>query len=362
MNDSDHDSHILKISNTLGSSRQSYDTILATILFTCTAIGLPGNILALKYFLIRSKTDIAGKLYVKICSVDIVTTLAHIPTTVSLLYGRDPKLFNYMWICATWAIFFLFQQKVSMFLVLLLSVSRTIALAVPFFKLNKRAVFISFVLYVCFELLHESLQFLWNDFKYIPIGPFCTGKAGQGVWAQVVSPVITALQIGLPPILTFISFIVCLVKLRTDSESDDYSKKSHKRATITIAYFTALFLACNLLYFAMRVIVIVHNILGWKLPGPIFSPPFLHEYHLPISKTLCTVLNATLNPVLYWLRMTSFRRWLTGIKDDVISSTSKVAAPSPGNTKRHLVSSPGLNNYRLASPGVNNHGLHEENV
>ena len=332
MNDSD--SHILDIPNKLGSSRQTYDTILATLLFTCTAIGLPGNILALKYFSTRSKTDLASGLYVRICSVDILTTLAHIPTTISLLYGRDPQLFSYMWVCATWTVLFLFLQKISMFLVLLISVSRTIALAVPFFKLNKRAIFISFIVYVCVELLHESLQWLWNDYKYLSIGPFCAATHGPGVWAQVISPTITALQIGLPPIFTFVSFIVCLVKLRTDSESDEYSKKSHNRATTTIAYFTALFLLCNSLYFAMRIIVIVHNVLGWELPGPIFSPPFLHEYHLPISKTLCTVLNATLNPVLYWLRMTSIRRWISRIKGDVISSTtSKAVVPSPGGVK-----------------------------
>ena len=325
MNGSVSETHILEIPNLLGPRRQTYDLILSSILITCTVVGLPGNILTLTYFLTRPQKDIASRLYVRICSVDTVTSLAHLPVTISLMAGRDPVLFRHMWVCVSWTIIFMFLQKISMFLVLLLSVSRTIALTHPFYKLNKRAVFASLIMYVTLEVLHESLQFLWNNYKYIPIGPFCTAKHGGGVWAEVISPTLTAAQIGLPPLLTFLSFVLCLVKLRTGSYTELQTieiRRSQERATVTIAYFTALFLLCNLSYFAMRVIVIIHNISGWELPGPIFSPPFLHEYHLPFSKILCTVLNASLNPPLYLWRMSNLRKWVCGIKDDVIASVA----------------------------------------
>ena len=77
--------------------------------------------------------------------------------------------------------------------------------------------------------------------------------------------------------------------------------------------FTGLFLACNLPYFLNKLLDPVSSMLSENnaYPGPLFSNTFMFWYSWPISKIVCTVLNAALNPVLYYYRISGLKEWLT---------------------------------------------------
>ena len=117
---------------------QILDKLLGTIFVLCTLIGTPGNILALGYFWSTKRKDLGVLLYIAICCIDICTSIVHFPVTIALFNERLPGLFSNMVACAAWQVIFVFLQLSSMFLVMLLSVSRTIAIALPFYKVNKK--------------------------------------------------------------------------------------------------------------------------------------------------------------------------------------------------------------------------------
>ena len=78
-------------------------------------------------------------------------------------------------------------------------------------------------------------------------------------------------------------------------------------------YFSVIFLACNTVYFLNNV---AFNYTMKELkpyPGPIYGNNFMFFYSWIIGEFLSTVLNASLNPVLYLCRMTRMRTWLLDV-------------------------------------------------
>ena len=73
--------------------------------------------------------------------------------------------------------------------------------------------------------------------------------------------------------------------------------------------FTILFLVCNLPLF----INLMHNMttrfFGVDYPGVYFGTRFMFWYGWHIARMESVVLNAALNPVLYYCRMRRFRSW-----------------------------------------------------
>ena len=96
--------------------------------------------------------------------------------------------------------------------------------------------------------------------RYVSLGPFCTDsplhgkKANYSTWVTTVKT-LTTLELGLPSIITFFSFLVCAVKLAQHCP-DFIQKRRNRRASVTVAVFTGLFLFCNLPFFTLMVIIL----------------------------------------------------------------------------------------------------------
>ena len=128
--------------------------LVGTILVTCTLFGVPANVLALKYFWSKRSKQLPDLLYQAICSIDIYTCVAHIPVALALLNDRYPILFNNLNVCASWDALFTFLKLVSMFLVMLLSVSKCIAIIFPFQEVHKNRYLFAFYIY-CIILITQ---------------------------------------------------------------------------------------------------------------------------------------------------------------------------------------------------------------
>ena len=80
-------------------------------------------------------------------------------------------------------------------------------------------------------------------------------------------------------------------------------------ASITVVIFTAVVLMCSL---PMFVNVVLGGITGlfYSFPGPYFSEFYMAYYSWVVAKVVCVVLNASLNPVIYFFRMKDFNSWV----------------------------------------------------
>lgn len=200
---------------------QICDKTLGVALVCCTVVGVTGNTLALKYFSSQQKQqgtheprnrDLANLLYIFICSIDICTSIAHFPVAGSLFMKRSPVLFNSKIICPAWRIIYSSLENVSMFLVMLLSVCRTISILFPFYDVRCRRVMFACLLYSLLTVTHLSLIPIYGGYLYSSDGPYCYGSTDVHS-LKVLQFVLYNVQLGLPPTIAFISFVTCSVKL-----------------------------------------------------------------------------------------------------------------------------------------------------
>ena len=295
-----------------------WDKLLALTLLLCTLLGLPGNLLAFTYFWSTSKRDLATLLYLTISVVDICISVIHLPVMISLFDSRKAGLFSGYLFCVAWSVVFDFLQKVSLFLVLLLSVSRTVSIRCTFVRVDKSIVLGVFLCYISLFVLHKSLISLYGiTIGFGNDGPYCYSWFSHSKAWAVADRVTVCAQVGIPSIVTFFSFTISTSYLSSPSVRGVGSRavSASKRANMTVAIFTAVFLICNLPYFAIKVLEISNYIMtnsGFEsgYPGLFFRSDFMFWYSWTLSHIIFTVLNATFNPVIYYFRFRKFRIWL----------------------------------------------------
>lgn len=125
-------------------------------LFLCM-VGSVSNVFA--YFFFRYKrSGLAAQLYMRVAFLDVLVCLIHIPIIPNFFLNREPGMMNNKHICTAWVIAQNVVSRSYATAVLLLSVSRTIAILFPFYRIRKRAVLGSYYVYVVLVCLHHVIQ------------------------------------------------------------------------------------------------------------------------------------------------------------------------------------------------------------
>ena len=304
------------------SSGPVIDKILATLLTFLLSVSLLGNSLALHYFVSTKRRDLGTMLYLAICLSDILTVVMNLPITVSLFQGRSPGAFNHTEFCIAWDVVSMTLSKVSLLLVMLLSVSRAISIAFPFVKIKRNVV-------ICIPLIHTLVHLaLYSgmsklaEFSFTADTPYCYRYySNHSSHIEVANQILESVQSGLSPVVTFLSFLVCLVNLLHTSTTCPLNSLQHNRhAAVTVTMFTGLFLVC---YIPYMILIILESIMfGYndhEYPDPFFNSCFMYWYSWIIARVLFPVINSTLDPVLYYWRMSGFRAWLVTVKQRIMS-------------------------------------------
>ena len=198
-----------------------------------------------------------------------------------------------------------------MFVVMLISLSRAIVIIFPFYKINRRAGILSVV---CFTFYHCTWNTVWflsatENMQYYTIDGYCATYS-EGL-IDTLHHINYSICAGIPPVIVFLSFLASVANLRRQNLANaSLTRKTH--ASITIAYFSALFIVCNLFTLLNSVLYTI-TMIRYKYPGPIYTNNFMFFYSWLLSELFCTVLNASLNPVLYFWRMKGMRLWVLGL-------------------------------------------------
>ena len=297
---------------------QLLDYTLGFLLIFCSIIGVLGNVCGALYFT-STKRDRVTLIYIIICCVDSVTSIIHLPVTMSLFVDRKPGMFQFHLFCVLWEVVYNVLQKMSIFLVLLLSTSRTIAIVFPFYNMRTRTILGSvagyFVILFLIPLLQHVIVPLRGEYKYSWEGAYCYYN-----FRMKFEHVVNLIMVGLPPIVTFVTLITSIAKLHysdksSASKSDNSSPRTKRRekkkrqASITIVMFTTLFLICNIPLFINLMQNMIAKFFGVGYPGVYFGTRFMFWYSWHIAKIESVVVNAVLNPVFYFYRMNRFRMW-----------------------------------------------------
>ena len=289
-----------------------YDTLLAVTLTLCTLVGLPGNIVSLLYFYSSKQRNFSNLIYTFVCCIDIGTSIVPIPVMIALFNARRPGIFGETIFCVGWSVFFYYLQLMSMFLVMLMSVSRSIKLIFLLHKIERRFLILSFLLYTGFIITRFIMTLCLHlggkaVFAFSSPSPYCWFDI-YGKPFSIIDQMINALSVGFPPIITTISFTVFVVMIRRGLGK---MNKKKRQAAVTMALFTFLFLACNLPCFMNNILWFMTELrYESEYPEPFYAKKFMFFYSWVISDVFCTALNAALNPVLYFCRMRNLRDWV----------------------------------------------------
>ena len=270
------------------------------------------------------KRDLSSSLYIAVSLTDVALSFAQIPVIVSLIASRDEALFSITAICTGWRIVFKSLQRFSVFLVLLLSVSRTVSLVQPLSKVNRICALRVMYGYIGYIILETAIFGSMEGYSYDRTGGYCyeNGKEPTSTFYNSLY----VITLGVPALATFISFILSTLAIRKSmrcsrtlscgglNQARGSRDSIKKQATNTIMIFTFTYIICNLPHFINMIMWIITMSLdceGSCYPGPLYDNDFMYWFSWNISEVLSVIINMACNPVIYYLRISQYKQWVT---------------------------------------------------
>ena len=194
---------------------------------------------------------------------------------------------------------------------MLLSLSRAIVILFPFYQIKKRFVFLSIAFYFIYEFILTAfyLSFTAHPF-YSPAIAICIIYHDNLLYTFFNTNYSICLLI--PQIIVFFAFLLSITKLLRGNllaAGDDHPRQL-RQASITITYFSAIFLFCNSFPFINQSLFLFTMAWYKEYPGPLYDNTFMYFYSWLLCDVFCVVLNASLNPLFYVWRMKEMRLWI----------------------------------------------------
>ncbi|KAL5268083.1 hypothetical protein ACHWQZ_G002064 [Mnemiopsis leidyi] len=278
----------------------------------CFVCGSVGNSLSLLYFTARGRGSCA-LIYRFITCNDIVTSLLMLPMCVSYFSYRHSLFFSNSVFCDLWGVTWNIAARYSVFLVAVLSISRTLSLFFPFMRVKTRTVAVVMCCYLALLVLQGTVPF-WKGkrYQYYPEYVQCFSLLGElfayksaGFIIFYVIFIQIEYTAPLIPILVSCGMSIQVIKNMHVQTHEKSLAARRKEATWTIILFT-------LLYAVFNVPAALYEMLGavdlyTENRFDFFSWDLGHRYFRNMISVLSIGLNAAANPALYFWRMRGMR-------------------------------------------------------
>ena len=294
-------------------TKEEYEVLSFSLYFLCFLVGLPGNILALCFF-VKKRQDLANVIYIFIASFDILISVLMLPLSIPYLQNnqRYSVLFSSGgWFCTLWGMLWFSGSFMTIFLVAVVSVTRCICIALPLARLFlKKSVVIGVILaYLAFLIIQSTIPFwVGGEYQYfrdnngICMWPL-KDLADYPLAMSVSLHLFLCQQIGwfLPIIISSLVTVCVLRKPRSQMSHKNYD------VTVSIICFTILCTACNIPPFFYQIIVKMSKLDKYAFT---FDSFFFSPYFSNFSVGLSIGVNSALNPLLYYWRTKAFRKFI----------------------------------------------------
>ena len=294
------------------------DLTYGSICFLCVLIGTFGNIVSFIHFK-SEKRGISSVLYMFITANDIAVSIILLPVGISFVSKRQPGIiFGNKYGCESWVFMWRIAISVSIFLVLCLSITRTISLLRPFKQQKIRYMVITVATYLVLMIVRVAYQRSFSSMVSFSVyTSSCTMyfDLNTAPAADIVAILMSYNIVYTAPSLvvaTSCAISAVILTRRKENVQQRELQQSRNRATVTILLFALLYGVCNVpllvIYIIRTVSVATNN--DMKLGYELFKFDELDYYYTAVSIIL-PAANSAANPALYFWRMPALREYYT---------------------------------------------------
>ena len=329
------------------------DIPLGAILLVCAILGIPANSISCYFFAkIRRFGSQNGRyfnrIYALISAVGCGICIVQIPMMQALVKGRraEDLIYQSVGACHVWYVLWLTLTQVNVFLVAELSISRFLLIA----KTSRKMIPLTAWL---FPVLFGSMMLL--AMYIIPVSAgrsivsynkehaMCLIKAKndslswsessheeqtQFVYSGSVLLILFTASAGFPILPIFISCVLSLIYLKKSMKISARLAggrvKAQRRSSVTVVVFTTVYIVFNIplfirvvgvTYFNAQLLSLLNQggemekIQSYISAGYSYDSSITH-YALLLVWGVSTVLNVTVNPIVFYWRMKPFKNFL----------------------------------------------------
>ena len=299
------------------------DYVLGTAELTSVITGLILNPLAIPHFF-HHRAQLPNLLYLFITVTDILILAACFPTSLSMLNRKAPVLLENRTVCLLSGFVFNVFSRMSVFLIAMLSVARTIKLVFPFTAIKSRIYLAVLAVYFCLNVCLAGLPLLFSNARYYFAEFFaqCTwglnelsfvNSTDSPLWYGMTYTTII-LPWLLPGLIVIISCFASVTVLLSSSSrmkgsrARGQSDNGMRQATVTILLMTMVYIAFNVPCWVVYCYLISteFDTLSWMTS---INVDQLQVLFIVVGRT-SVALNSATNPVLYLCRMNLLRERL----------------------------------------------------
>ena len=262
----------------------------------------------------KSKLTLVSLLYTLISVVDIITAVGILHQSISVMLFTQGA-FNLTALDKNAYVFNLVFQvsyRTSVFYNLILSVSRTIIMLQPFYRIKIKTVAVVCILDLVFWIVIAALDAYFFTFfqparnisLYVLILPTTNIGLGLSYFIDLddsAAVALNLLSLLLPALIIIVTCLIQVIALYR-SRNVTLSVTNQRQVTITVVMMSAVFVLCNSSFYLWLIIlsIIYMNQDG---PGVYSTIPALYG----ILGIMFPILNATLNPVIIISRSSGLR-------------------------------------------------------
>ena len=283
------------------------------------------NSIVLCFFLQQPHKSNSRFIYICINSVDTVlcgTVLFQIADYIS---GEPGLLETNLSVCTLYSFAWVVCAKMSVFLVMVLSIARTISMVFPLKKIRRRKIVVPVLVYFLLMLVQNSITFwLGESYVYWKTGNFCVWSSDvfyqlteSRVFTEFLRHLLGTSQFAFPSLVVIICCSVSVARLKASLNLPQGVPQGRRRATVTMLYITAAFLTFNIPFVASAVIFTfdmaerksvllqymtsAQSELLWKL--------MFHTHYF----------NSMANAIIYFIRVEGLREFVSGVPGKILN-------------------------------------------
>eukprot|EP00116_Pleurobrachia_bachei_P005697 sb/3465959/ len=285
------------------------DALYGSMCLLFFLVGAPANFFCFLSFLNQRRT-VSSFTYSCITLVDCVICVNALPVALTYFLGRTAFMFGSVVFCNIWGMTHRLLSSLSIFYVAVLSISRTYVLLRPFSKLNLLLVQIVVAIHFVSQVVFVTIPFWEAGGKFIYHAAFATCEVVDTPEKRFESEynVLSRITYSMPILPILLSCIISVYIIRRDAaQLTDSLRRTKQYASVTIVVFTMIYAALNIPNTSI-------SMFGWTLAIDQIEPT---GYLLNFIYYMSIPLNATVNTLLYFIRMHTIRQSLGVLVDNI---------------------------------------------